>query len=552
MVSTLIFVPVAYLGIDQVRHWLRSLGWLGVGLATGATAIAMAGVQLRYESYFWTCLAAVPIWLLALTAVWTVECAHHARALARRDRPPVDSISLNTLTKTYGAPGRLRLEWGRFERRAKQLIDAGIDPIDRRSVKDGLLWKSPLLALLIFLHAYLVDPVWLYVTSAATWGLLVHLAHSVGLLMGSPAPKAVTLGIRYFFLALLLVYIQQRLELPSVTTATALTFVALRWIRWLAGRVESGVVDIDRMSGRSRWLRGPVYRVAAAVPILGAKKATFTALAGVNLEIGRGMFGLLGPNGAGKTTLMRILCQVLEPTFGSVSVNGVNLARHQQVQGLIGYLPQHFGTYDNMSGYDYLQYRGLLEGFKDKAEREERVLACLEQVNLLDRKHDLIGTYSGGMKQRIGIAQMLLHMPQIMIVDEPTAGLDPVERIRFRNLLARLSKDRIVIFSTHIVEDIAGSCNRLAVINSGRCIYTGSPDAMRVLAQGKVWEAVLDDEVFHQVEADLDIITHLRTPAGIRVRFLVTESPPDFTAVDVEPTLEDAYIYLLGEHRRAA
>jgi len=552
MVSTLIFVPVAYMGIDQVRDWLRRIGWLGVGLATAAAALTTYGVQYRYESYFWTSLAAVPAWFLFLTTVWTLMRIHQTRVRARQEREPVRSIELHTLTKIYGAPGRFRMEWGRFERRIRHQVEAGLDPIDRRSLKDGLIWKSPLLALLVFLHTYIVDPLWLFAVSLATWGLLVNLARSVALLVWTTPPAAFRVLLRYGSLALFLYYIQQRLEVVSVTIAVAALFFLVRWIRWLARRVESGRVDVEEMSGRLAWLRGPLYRIAAKIPILGAKKPEFTALAGVNLKIERGMFGLLGPNGAGKTTMMRIICQVLEPTFGSVSVNGVNLDDHEDLQGMIGYLPQHFGSYNHMTGYEYLEYRALLEGFKDGAERHQRVMACLEQVNLADRKDDTIGSYSGGMKQRIGIAQTLLHMPQIMVVDEPTAGLDPVERIRFRNLLARLSKDRIVIFSTHIVEDIAGSCNRLAIINGGRCIYAGTATEMREQASGRVWEAVLDEDFFHQVERDLDIITHLRTPAGIRVRFLAAEAPAGFAAEHVEPTLEDAYIYLLGEHRRAA
>jgi len=552
MVSTLIFVPVAYLGIDQVRDWLRRMGWLAVGIATAAAAACTYAVQYRYESYFWTSLAAVPLWFFFLTLVWTIMRAQHARLLAHQKRAPVYSIRLHTLTKIYGAPGRFRREWGRFERRARQMTDEGIDPVDHKAVKDGLIWKLPVLALLLFLHTYVSQGLWIFVISMLTWGLLAHLVRAVGQLIWSPPPRAFQLVVRYGSLALFLYYIQRRLEAPSLTYACLAIFALTRIIRWLARRVEAGKVDIEDMTGRMRWLRRPIYRVAAKTPLLGAKKPEFTALQGINLEIGRGMFGLLGPNGAGKTTMMRIITRVLEPTFGSVSVNGVNLADHEHLQGLIGYLPQHFGSYDHMTGYEYLKYRALLEGFNDSTERRERVMDVLEQVNLLDRKDDPIGSYSGGMRQRIGIAQTLLHTPQIMVVDEPTAGLDPVERIRFRNLLARLSKDRIVIFSTHIVEDVAGSCNRLAVINSGRCIYEGTPETMRQEARGKVWEAVLDEDFFHQLEAELNVITHLRTPAGIRVRFLADEAPEEFAAEHVEPTLEDAYIYLLGEHRRAA
>ena len=552
MVSTLIFVPVAYMGIDQVRDWLRRMGWLAVGIATVATAASTYGVQYRYESYFWTSIAMVPLWFLFLTMVWTVMRAHHARVLAHTRREPVHSIELHTLTKIYGAPGRFRREWGRFERRARHLLDAGLDTVDRRAVKDGLIWKLPVLGLLIFLHTYITSGLWLFVLSVATWGFLVQLVHAVGLLAFDVPPRAFRFLVRYGSLALFLYYVHRRLDAVSLTITCALLFFAVRIIRALARRVDAGKVDIEDMTGRVRWLRRPIYRIAAKVPIIGAKRAEFTALRGVNLKIGRGMFGLLGPNGAGKTTMMRIITRVLEPTFGSVSVNGVNLDKHKHLQGLIGYLPQHFGSYNHMTGYEYLEYRALLEGFNDSSVREERIMDVLEQVNLVDRKDDTIGSYSGGMRQRIGIAQTLLHTPRIMVVDEPTAGLDPVERIRFRNLLARLSKDRIVIFSTHIVEDVAGSCNRLAVVNNGQCIYTGTPQAMREQARGKVWEAVLDEDFFHDLEHDLDVISHLRTPAGIRVRFLAEEAPEEFDAEHVDPSLEDAYIYLLGEHRRAA
>jgi ABC-type multidrug transport system ATPase subunit len=302
-------------------------------------------------------------------------------------------------------------------------------------------------------------------------------------------------------------------------------------------------VDLENLEGRLSGAKGLVYRSAVGVPLLGLPKPEFRALGGVDLEIERGMFGLLGPNGAGKTTMMRIICQVLMPSYGSVVVNGRNMLHEKGLQGVIGYLPQHFGLYDHMSAFDYLEYRALLEGFNDGAQRRHRVSECLEQVNLDDRKDDLIGSFSGGMKQRVGIAQTLLHLPQIIVVDEPTAGLDPLERIRFRNLLARFSQDHIVIFSTHIVEDISGSCNKLAVLNNGQVIYTGQPQDMLNLAKGRVWEAVVSEEMFDKMEVDLEMITHVRTPGGIRARFLSQSAVAN--ALPSEPNLEDAYLYLL-------
>jgi ABC-type multidrug transport system ATPase subunit len=271
----------------------------------------------------------------------------------------------------------------------------------------------------------------------------------------------------------------------------------------------------------------------------------------VDLEIERGMFGLLGPNGAGKTTLMRIVCQILESSYGSVLLNGRNILQDGKLQGLIGYLPQHFGLYLHLSAFDFLDYRALLEGFKDGPKREKRVMECLDQVNLLDRKDDPIGSFSGGMKQRVGIAQTLLHMPQIVVVDEPTAGLDPMERIRFRNLLARVSQERIVIFSTHIVEDISGSCNRLAVLKTGKLLYSGTPQSMRDLTEGRVWEALIPEDKFIQLEENLDLITHVRNPGGVRARFLSEDPLSELDAQPVDPNLEDAYLFLLRHGEEA-
>jgi multidrug efflux pump subunit AcrB/ABC-type multidrug transport system ATPase subunit len=547
MVSTLIFIPVAYMGLDQVRVWLAGIGRVGVGLATAVAALAIGGLYAQSESLFWTALLALPLWMLFLSAIAIALKIHRSRA-ARREAQTVTQIRLQTLTKIYGAPGRFRREWARFDRRDERLRARGIDPVDRKAVKDGLSWKLPLMGLVAFLHTYFEDALWVYLLSLATWGLVAHLLRQVALLgaregwSGKAAQLLAQWAVPLFFVA----YVHRRLALPSLTIASLAVWLGYQGARALANRVRRGQIDPGMLKGRLAWLRRRVYGGAASLPLIGVPRSTYQALYGINLEIGRGMFGLLGPNGAGKTTLMRIVCQVLEPSSGSVAFNGVNITRHGPVQGLIGYLPQHFGLYEHMTAYQYLDYRALLEGFRDPVLRRERVAASLEQVNLDERQHDRIGSYSGGMKQRVGIAQTLLHLPQIIVVDEPTAGLDPVERIRFRNLLARISQERIVIFSTHIVEDISGSCNRLAVLNSGRILYQGTPRQMRDLARGNVWEAVVEEERLPQVEERMKVISHLRTPAGIRARFLSPDPVSELAAEPVEPTLEDAYIYLLG------
>ncbi len=550
MVSTLILIPVVYMGLDQIGTWLADLGIVGVVLSLLATVAAGYGVYTRYESVFWAALSILPIWGGFLTAVWIVLKVHRARVAVRRASSAVFSIQLRNLTKIYGASGSFGREWARNERRKGRLMKTGLDPQDRKPVRDALLWKLPLLALLMFFTTYFEDEIWIYLHGLALAFMLGHMGRCFGDLwrehLSSPAERIGEILYKVVLPLGFMAYVHLQLNLLSVTIATFGLWAAYRLARWLADRVRAGVVTPDELFGRFVRARRWFYRMASAIPLVGVPQPEFRALAGVNLEIGRGMFGLLGPNGAGKTTLMRILCRVLEPSYGSILFDGRNILRKGSIHGLIGYLPQHFGNYGHLSAHEFLEYRALLEGFKDRKTRESRVIESLEQVNLIERMEDPIGSFSGGMKQRLGIAQTLLHTPQVVVVDEPTAGLDPLERIRFRNLLARLSQDRIVIFSTHIVEDISGSCNRLAVLDQGRLLYTGTPGEMRNQAEGRVWDAMVSEQRFSELEEKLKLVSHQRTSDGVKMRFLSERPPVGFGAQSVDPTLEDAYLYLLG------
>lgn len=538
MVSTLIFIPVVYMGIDQVKAWLADIGWIGIALGNAVAAGATYFVDGYYQSLFWTCLLALPAWIICMTGVWLVQRVHRARIAARDQIGDVEYLQIRNLTKIYGAPGQFRREWDRFKRREQRGVRLIVDQ------RDSLWWKLPLLALLIYLETYFDEGMWIFLTALALCGLIHHLARCFADMCGVQLKNRFLLKLARSILPLSFVaFIHWRLNLLSLTIACAVVYLLYHLIAFLANRVASGRVNPENMPGRLGFFKGIAYRGAAAVPIIGVPRPQFRALGGVSLDIPRGMFGLLGPNGAGKTTLMRIACRVLSASYGSVLVNGKTPLNHQNMRGVIGYLPQHFGLYLHMSAGDYLEYRALLQGFKDTAARRKRVQACLEQVNLWDRRDDPIGAFSGGMKQRVGIAQTLLHLPQVIVVDEPTAGLDPLERIRFRNLLARFSQEKIIIFSTHIVEDISGSCNRLAVLDQGEVLYTGTPLAMRELARDRVWEALLSESRFDALERDLDMITHVRVPGGIRARFLAASPLPEAQAV--EPNLEDAYLYLL-------
>ena len=286
-----------------------------------------------------------------------------------------------------------------------------------------------------------------------------------------------------------------------------------------------------------------------AAPFGGPDRATITrsrnkALDMVSLTVDQGLFGLLGPNGAGKTTLLRLIAGIDQPTRGFLSICGYDMKTEaKKAQKLIGYLPQYFGVYSHMTAFQYLDYFALLKGMKRKKERSEAVVKALEMVNLFDEKDIPVQNFSGGMKRRIGLAQILVQPPKVLIVDEPTVGLDPSERLRFRNMLVQLSKERVVILSTHIVEDIAHSCRNLALIDEGKVFYTGSPEALVESVRGKVWDLMVEDETaWHEFRRHYTVGGQSYTAEGIRLR-IVTDQKPAENAKQVEPSLEDAYLY---------
>jgi len=268
------------------------------------------------------------------------------------------------------------------------------------------------------------------------------------------------------------------------------------------------------------------------------------ALRGIDLEIGTGMFGLVGPNGAGKTTLMRILAGLLRPTQGRAMVLGHDMSTlqgKQAVKSVLGYLPQELGLYPDLTAREFLDYIALLKGLADGAARRKQINELLEQVGLAHDANRRLKTFSGGMKRRVGIAQALLGDPQLLIVDEPTAGLDPEERVRLRNLLADTAARCTVILSTHIVEDIGQSCNDLAVIREGRVVFRGSPRDLIGGTRGHVWHIVTSGE---RPDSGLTVVSTLQVQDGVQFRVL-GDAPAPYAASPAEPSLEDGYIWLM-------
>ncbi|MBL7969536.1 MAG: ABC transporter ATP-binding protein [Prolixibacteraceae bacterium] len=270
------------------------------------------------------------------------------------------------------------------------------------------------------------------------------------------------------------------------------------------------------------------------------------ALKDVNLEINNGMFGLLGPNGAGKSSLMRILVTLMQPSSGKVMVNNYDLTKdREQIRSMLGYLPQDFRFFSHLKTYEFLDYAARLAGMKDSKIRKKAVDKMLEEVGLFEARDRQANKLSGGMKRRLGIAQALINEPKIIIVDEPTTGLDPEERIRFRNLLSTIStQDVIIILSTHIVGDISSSCTDMALLNRGTLAYTGAPDGLVAQAEGCVWLIQASEEEYMEINEKYPVISNVPTSEGWEIQ-VVADSINGYNGVNISPNLEHAYVHFM-------
>ncbi|MDO5603383.1 MAG: ABC transporter ATP-binding protein [Oscillospiraceae bacterium] len=274
-----------------------------------------------------------------------------------------------------------------------------------------------------------------------------------------------------------------------------------------------------------------------------------TAVDGLNITLTNGVYGLLGGNGAGKTTLMRLLCNIQNPTSGEILFSGKNIAGlGERYRELLGYLPQHFGYYPDFSAFDFLLYISALKGLDETAARKKSK-ELLEAVDLSKESKHKIKTFSGGMKQRLGIAQAMLNDPRILILDEPTAGLDPKERVRFRNLISAFSKKRIVILSTHIVSDVEFIAEKIIMMKSGQVIHFGNPQEITSEIDGQVWECTVPAACAEKYAAAYNT-SNLRNISGNQtVLRIIADRPPRENTVRVRPTLEDLYLfYFKGGH----
>ena len=546
---TLILIPTVCMGLENVLWWYRSLSrkmWI---FHFVLFVVGVVSIWLYAEGILWQ-----SIYLVALVA-GIPGLTYFAQTSLRRAKSKVIDpneeihISVRNLVKIYDWPGRISRQWHSGLQIRKRL---GMSR-EYHSLKDfvNVLWQFGMLAFgVYFTYFFIQNRLWIFLFSFAIYASALYLWRKIRSYLyyryeNSKGVKAVNRVIFWGLPPVILFELFKRLDNNGLVV-----MIGLLWFAGIAIYVTSQYlyehnVNIERVTGRFAGLRRFYFRMVKSVPLIGKQRKPFKALRGVSFEIQTGMFGLLGPNGAGKSTLMRVICGIFEQSYGSIWINGMDTRIYrEELQSLIGFLPQEFGTYENMISWEFLDYQAILKGIIDEDLRKERLEYVLNAVHMYERKDENIGSFSGGMKQRIGIALILLHLPRILVVDEPTAGLDPRERIRFRNLLVELSKDRVVIFSTHIIEDISSSCNQVVVINKGELKYFGDPADMVEMANGKVWQFNIDKTEFEKALDKSLVIHHIQQGDTIRVRYLSVEQPYE-GAEEVEANLEDAYLCLL-------
>ncbi len=554
---TLVFIPTLYAGLENALNWIKSLHW---GLKTGIIVSYVVGSYFIYfevDSFVWQLLDYMLLIILVPGIIaFVMTSLRQASEKVIDEKEPI-VIKIQKLVKIYDRDSRFVREW---KSGIKIRERAGLTR-DFKKLRDfyDLIWEIPLFVFLTyFTFSFLENNFWMWILSHAVYfflfllwvpfnQVLVNLHESSGKKTYLKLKKWI-FNIVFWVVPAVFLYIFYK----DWDNLGMVIFVGIIWYILLiiyssAEYIHNKNVNIARIGGRLGGLRRGYFTMVRQIPVIGKRKSPFRALNGVTLEIKTGMFGLLGPNGAGKSTMMRIITGILEQSYGKIWINGMDTQKYrEELQGLIGYLPQAFGTYENMSALEFLDYQAILKGIKDTKTRNERLEYVLKNVHMWERRKDKIGAFSGGMKQRIGIAQILLNLPRILVVDEPTAGLDPRERIRFRNLLVELSRERIVIFSTHIIEDISSSCNQVAVINRGNLKYFGTPSAMVNMGNKFVWQFSMPAKEFDKFANKQMIVHHMRDGENIKVRCLAKEKPAE-DAVNVSPHLEDAYLCLLKD-----
>jgi multidrug efflux pump subunit AcrB/ABC-type multidrug transport system ATPase subunit len=550
---TLLVIPVGYVMLSRIDHIFGRLGpWVLLGwIAATAAVITPLVMTERLVSLNWQIVTTV---LVAALFLWLALKIFRREPKLEFD-PSVPAIEARYLGKVYGRPGPVRKAWGAGRE------ESGARPPGREEAGERVLAFALLFGGALYLAINLTSG-WKIISAYLAAAFAARIVIGLGnvLFPGDSGAPAARLARRARLEALVL------RSSPWLMLATL--FVFLTVLPRLAGESDrmppaayvvlglgTLLVQLGRQSARRAIREGSddVGRVRATLRrfcfvVFGfdLPREEVRALATTSFSARQGMIGILGPNGAGKSTLLRMLAGVLDPTSGAIHYSGFIKRRvGHYVSRWVGYLPQEFGLPNHLTPVEYLDYFALLYEVGDRRERRLRVDALLTEVGLHERRHDRIGGFSGGMRQRVAVARTLLRQPPIIIVDEPTVGLDPRERIRFRNLLTRLAEGRVVLFSTHVVEDVAVSCERVVVLSGGRIVYDDKPAELARIAAGKVWEIRQPQGLPVELPEDCKLVDEVPDgDGGMRLRVLCA-SQPVAGAKPIEPVIEDGYLELV-------
>ena len=569
-VLTLLVIPVGFVFLRRLDELFGRVGpwvvlaWLGAVIAITAPLFAFGVIESMLWQIVTTVLIAgallgLAVWLLPKPAPPEPEAA---------DGPP--RLVVRHLRKTYGLPGPVRRALRASTEFARRVASAGGQAFHPADARDRLLPLLLLLAGAITLAVrirggLIILGIWLAILFLGS-SLLREIrrarghADALGRVKPGGIEGVLTALLPWGILAWLVG--PEMVADPEIAGFVALAIVSAIILLIQLGRRTARVETMRRdqrtsRRRRARGLRGQILRLwrAAATKLFGLDLPidTVKALAAVSFEVDRGMVGVLGPNGAGKTTLLRQLTGILDSTRGRITLGGVPLLSvRKRLARYVGYLPQDAGLPPRLTARQYLEYYAALYQI-DASERAERISTLLREVGLDERADEQIGGYSGGMRQRVAVARTLLRLPPIIVVDEPTVGLDPRERVRFRNLLSRLAKDRIVLFSTHVVEDVAVACERVLVLTRGRMVFDGHPAALSREAEGRVWSWRTADGVEGPELPEGAVLADQKPePDGTSSLRVLAADRPDQRAEPVEPTLEDGYLWLARSVRGEA
>jgi len=568
---TLLFIPVGFVFLHRLDRLFGRMGpWVLLGWwAATAGTVAPLFVWGVVTSLTWQILTTLLLAAVLLgVAVWIFRRPEFPQPAAEAGPPAVE---VRCLHKVYGRPGPVGRAWRVHERFAATVRRLGGRVTDRRQAGGQVVATLLVFAGALYLAGAIRGAFWSTVFALTAAGLVASALHQVRGLRGHRddlgrerrgGVEAVLAALAPWAAYVWIVLQHHRIDrlagqAPGVRSwilaALGVGLIVFQLGRRTARRVAAGQLAVRPSGGRLVRVRATWRRFSRACFGLDLPREEVRALCGVNLRAERGMVGILGPNGAGKTTLLRLLAGILDPSTGVVALGGVPIHRlRRYLARWVGYLPQDFGLPRDLTAREYLDYWALLYEIGPAAERHARVTRLLEEVGLGARADEKIGSYSGGMRQRVAVARTLLRLPAVIIVDEPTVGLDPRERIRFRNLLSRLAEGRVVLFSTHVVEDVEVACERVVVMARGRVAFDGAPDGLADVAEGKVWSLLVEPGQTPDLPRGSLVVEQVPEPSGaVRTRVLSSEAPGDAAHAE-RPTLQDGYLWLVGEHRAAA